>query len=66
MFITVTANYASKTTIANVIDELINGGIPREKIFSDDVAMQVEVTVPESGAWGIKQILSRHEPTDIC
>lgn len=65
MFKTVTATYASKTTVANVVDELINDGIPREKINSDDATMQVRVTVPETGVSGIKEILNRHEPTDI-
>jgi hypothetical protein len=65
MFTTITATYADKTTIANVVDELINGGLPREKIFSDDATMQVKVTVPETGVLTIKEILDRHEPTDI-
>jgi hypothetical protein len=55
----------SKTTIANVVDELINDGIPQEKIYSDDSTMQVKVTVPETRFSGIKEILNRHEPTDI-
>ena len=65
MFKTVTAIYASKTTIANVVDELINDGIPQEKIYSDDSTMQVKVTVPETGFSGMKEILNRHEPADI-
>jgi len=65
MFKTITATYSSKTTIANVVDELINDGIPREKIYSDDATMQVKVMVPETGVSGIKEILNRHEPTDI-
>ena len=65
MLKTITATYASKTTVANVVDELINDGIPREKIFSDDAKMQVKVMVPETGVAGLKEILNRHEPTDI-
>ena len=65
MLKTITATYASKTTVANVVDELINDGIPREKIFSDDAKMQVKVMVPETGVQGVKEILSRHEPSEI-
>ncbi len=32
MFKTITATYASKATVANVVEELVNDGIPREKI----------------------------------
>ncbi len=65
MFKTITATYASKAAVANAVDELINDGIPREKIYSDDTTLQVKVMVPETGVSGIKEILSRHEPTDI-
>ena len=65
MFKTITATYASKTTVANVVDELVNDGIPREKIFVDDNTMQVKVMVPETGVSGMKEILNRHEPTSI-
>lgn len=65
MFKTITATYASKTTVANVVDQLINDGIPREKIYSDDATMQVKVMVPETGVSGVKEILNRHEPTEI-
>ena len=65
MFKTITATYASKTTVANVVDELTNDGISREKIYSDDATMQVKVMVPETGVSGAKEILNRHEPTEI-
>jgi len=65
MLKTITATYANKTTVANVVDDLINDGIPREKIYSDGATMQVKVMVPETGVSGIKEILNRHEPTDI-
>ena len=65
MFKTVTATYASKTSVANVVDQLISDGIPREKIYSDDAAMQVKVMVPETGVSGVKEILNLHEPTEI-
>ena len=65
MLKTITATYASVTTVANVVDELVNDGIPREKIYSDDATMQVKVMVPETGVSGAKEILNRHGPTNI-
>lgn len=65
MFKTVTATYASQAAVANAVDELINAGIPREKIYSDDTKMQVKVMVPETGVVGAKELLNRHEPTEI-
>lgn len=65
MFKTITATYASKTTVTNVVDELINDGLPREKIYNDDATMQVKVMIPETEVSGIMQILNRHEPTQI-
>lgn len=65
MLKTVTATYDSKSTVANVVDELVNDGLPREKIYSDDNTLQVKVMVPETGVEGIKEILNRHNPTNI-
>jgi hypothetical protein len=65
MFKTLTATYASKAAVTNVVNELVNDGIPSEKIYSDDTTLQVKVTVPETGVAGMKEILNRHEPTSI-
>ena len=65
MLKTITATYDSKTTVANVVDDLVNDGIPRDEIYSDDTAMQVKVMVPESGVSGIRELLNRHSPTNI-
>ena len=65
MFTTITATYSSKATVTNVVNELVNDGIPSEKIYSDDTTLQVKVMVPESGVTGMKEILNRHEPTSI-
>jgi hypothetical protein len=65
MFTTITATYSSKATVTNVVNELVNDGIPSEKIYSDDPTLQVKVMVPESGVTGMKEILNRHEPTNI-
>jgi hypothetical protein len=54
MFKTLTATYASKAAVTNVVNELVNDGIPSEKIYSDDTTLQVKVTVPETGVAGMK------------
>ncbi len=65
MLKTVTATYTSRATITNVVDDLVNTGIPREKIYSDDAALQVKVMVPATGVEGIKEVLDRHHPTHV-
>jgi hypothetical protein len=65
MFRTITATYASKAAVTNVVDELINGGLPSEKMSIDDDTMQVMVKIPENEVSGIMAILNRHEPTKI-
>lgn len=65
MLTTITATYDSKATVANVVDELVNDGIPREKIYSDDTTLQVKVMAPESGVAGMRELLNRHNPTQI-
>lgn len=65
MFKTITATYASNATVTNVVNELVNDGMPSEKIYSDDTTLQVKVMVPGTGVAGMKEILNRHEPTSI-
>jgi hypothetical protein len=65
MLKTITANYDGKTTVANVVDDLVNNGIPRDDIYRDDTGMQVKVMVPESGVPGIRELLKRHNPTNM-
>ena len=56
---------ASKAAVANVVDDMINDGLTRDEIYSDDSTLQVKVMVPESGVEGIKELLNRHSPTSI-
>jgi hypothetical protein len=45
---TLTATYESKAALANAVDDLINDGLPRESIYSDEKAMQVKVLIPDA------------------
>lgn len=59
---TVTAHYQHTGTVMNVLDDLINHGIEREKIFADDANHEVKVMVPEVIEDEICEILNRHHP----
>lgn len=65
MLKTITATYANKAALKNVVDELINADIPREEIYSDDSQLQVKVMVPDSAAASVRELLQRHEPTQV-
>lgn len=65
MFKTITATYDNKTALTNVVDDLINDGLPAEKIFSDDSTLEVKVMVPHATEDGITQLLQRHKPIKI-
>ena len=65
MFKTITATYDSETTLKNVVDDLVNDGLPREKVFSDDKLLQIKVMVPEVEESGINEILKRPSPIKI-
>ena len=62
---TVTATYASQTAVTNVVDELVNTRIPREKIYNGGTGPQAEVMVPETGVEELKEILDRYDLTSI-
>jgi len=64
VFKTITATYDSETTLANVVDDLVNHGLPREKVFSDNASLQVKVMVPETSEPEIDEILKRHSPVE--
>lgn len=65
MFKTITATYDSETTLTNVVDDLINDGLPQEKVFSDKDLLQIKIIIPETSEPGINEILKRHSPINI-
>lgn len=65
MTITITATYDNATALANVVDELVNDGIEREKIYRDEDKTQVKVIVPKSIEPAVLEILERHGPLAI-
>ncbi len=62
---TTTATYADPTTLQNVVDDLVNKDIPREKIYADEENSLVKVIMPESAMPEVLEILNRHRPTQL-
>lgn len=65
MFKTITATYANKTALTNVVDDLIADGLPREKVYSDENTLEVKVIIPTATESGITEILRRHDPSKV-
>lgn len=65
MTVTLTGCYASVDAVRNTFDDLVCTGIDREKVFADEDSRQVKVMIPDSASSEIKEILSRHHPTDL-
>ena len=61
----VTALYQSDMTIENVVDDLINTGIPAEKILADNKTKTVKVITGTSTLREIEEIFKRHKPEEI-
>ncbi len=61
----ITARYHSDMTIENVVDDLINAGIPTEKILADDKSKTVKVITGTPTLKQIEEIFNRHKPDEI-
>lgn len=61
----ITATYADQDTLANVRNDLVSVGIPQEKIRMSPDKRQVQVMAPEVSDSEIREILERHQPTEI-
>jgi hypothetical protein len=61
----IAATYDSKRTVTNVVDDLVSTGIPREKIRVNEDAQRVSVMAPDVSEPEIREILARHQPTDL-
>ena len=62
---TLTAYYVHKKTLPNVVDDLINIGIPAEEILADKETKSVKVVAPKVIEAEIKEVLQRHDPIRI-
>lgn len=65
MTTTITATYDNVAALANVVDELVNDGLEREKVYSDEEKKQIKVMVHGGIEASVTEILKRHNPTQI-
>lgn len=61
----VTAVYDSAGKARNAENDLIDTGLPREKVFLDKETNEVKVMTPASGEGEVTEILNRHDPTEV-
>ena len=59
---TLFAAYYESDAVKNVVEDLINHGIERDKIYADEVAHEVMVIIPEIMEQATLEILNRHHP----
>ncbi|BCO09771.1 hypothetical protein GF1_21470 [Desulfolithobacter dissulfuricans] len=62
----ITATYGSEDTLKNVVDDLINIGLPAEEVYADKKSKQVKVITGSAIEREIREVLSRHNPSEIC
>lgn len=61
----ITATFASAETLQNVVDDLINVGLPAEEVFADKKNKQVKVLAGSAVEPEIREVLGRHNPLAI-
>ena len=62
---TLTGKYDSLDKARNALDDLINIGFEREKIFLDRDNTLVKVITPNDIEREVREILDRHEPATV-
>lgn len=62
---TLTGKYDSLGKARNALDDLINIGLEREKIFLDRDNTLVKVIIPNDIEREVREILDRHEPAAV-
>jgi hypothetical protein len=60
-----TGKYASADAARNVLDELINAGFDREKVYLDAESASVKVMTPNDTEREAREILDRHAPSEV-
>jgi hypothetical protein len=64
MAILITATYANENTLQNLVDDLVNIGLPTEKFFSNTVEMQVKIIAGPDIEAEITEVVQRHNPSE--
>ncbi|MFP7756284.1 hypothetical protein ACLG6S_16835 [Thermodesulfobacteriota bacterium B35] len=59
----ITATFASDATLKNTFDDLVNTGLPTEKIFVNHLELQVKIISGPEIEGEIMEVVNRHNPT---
>jgi hypothetical protein len=62
---TITGQFDTLGQAKNAHEDLIDTGIPAEKVYLDRDAFSVKVMMPDATASEVKEILGRHQPKAI-
>lgn len=62
---TLTAKYETEDAARNAHEDLIGTGYPQEKVFLHPDSPEVKVITPSDTEREAREILGRHEPSDI-
>ena len=62
---TLTGTSGSAEAAHNAHEDLIDTGFPSEKVFLNRAAGEVKVIASDSNEREVREILGRHQPTDI-
>lgn len=57
--------YDSLDKARNALDDLINSGLDREKVFLDSENTLVKAMIPNEIEREVREILDRHEPSAV-
>lgn len=62
---TLTGSYDSLDKARNALDDLINIGLDREKVFLDRDHTLVKVMIPDDIEREVREVLDRHDPSAV-
>ena len=62
---TLTAKYETEAAARNAHEDLMGTGYPQEKVFLQPDSAEVKVITPSDAEPQAREILGRHEPSEI-
>lgn len=65
MTTTVTATFGSREAVHNTLDDLLDSGLSRETIYTNDQEQLLKVIVPDAIMPEVSEIIGRHHPLDL-
>ncbi len=65
MTTTVTATFSSPDAVHNTLDDLVDIGLSRETIYTNDTEQLVKVIVPNDIMPEVAEIIGRHHPLKV-